>query len=564
MSGTSLLQRVIAEHVSPGMHLHFSSSPSRSNAAVRELARVFRGTAPEFVISASGFHSTLHLLVRLGLGRAYWACFFGDNYPTPRPNALYRALAQSSPERISVLSLLSYVEALRAGALGHDYAVNRSLVGTDVGRDLERAERFLPLKRVPAVEGAELGLVKAIRPDITFVHAALGDEAGNVVVSAPTSEGFWAANAAQVGVIVTVERVVSSADLRPFRDAMPIARHRVLAVCEAPGGAHPQPLHVEPRFGVASYADDFEHYRLWRRLSTDDALFARFTTWVLDAEDGERGYAEFKHAVATGELTRKSTWSSPREHESRVETAEAALYLAAARVIQEKVQTRGYRVIIAGIGASFFASRLAKIWLERAGVHVDVIVETGLIGIPCDAEGHEFLLAEHNASRSARLSNVEDALGVLCNAGQRCLGVVGAAQVDVSGAINSTRSPEGDFLVGAGGASDIAVNCAEVVVTVRAEPARLVERAAYVTSRGERVSAVVTDRATFSRTGANTPWRLEAVALAGQASLDEAIASLRALCPWPFEASAAASTLATPARERADLAAILGKEAARA
>ncbi len=562
MSGASPLQRVIAEHVTPGMHLHFSSTPSRSNAAVREVARVYRGTTPEFLISASGFHSSLHALVRLGLGRAYLACFFGDNYPVPRPNALYRELARSAPERISVISLLSYVEALRAGALGHAYAFNRSLVDTDMGRDLERAGRFRQLE-VPGEDGdaAELGLVRAIRPDITFIHAPLGDEAGNVVVSAPSSEGFWAANAANAGVIVTVERIVSEPELRAFRDAMPIARHRVLAVCESPGGAHPQPLHVEPRFGVPSYGDDFEHYVLWRELATDDALFARFTSIVLDAENGDSGYADFKRAVAAGELGRKSSSASAPARAQADEAAQAALYVAAARVIREKVRAHQYELIIAGIGASFFASRLAKIWLEREGIHVDVIVETGLIGVPCGRDGHEFLLSGHNAARSTRLSNVEDALGVLCNSGQRCLGVIGAAQVDASGAINSTRSPQGDFLVGAGGASDIAVGCAEVIVTVRAGRDRLVDRAAYVTSRGQRVHDVVTELGAFSRPSSNEPWRLDSV-MNGESAVADSIAQLREICPWQLDTSQAVSAAPISSREFADLAEILKERAA--
>ncbi len=561
MSDASPLEHVIAEHVSPGMHLHFSSTPSRSNAAVRELARVFRGTAPEFLISASGFHSTLHALVRLRLGREYLACFFGDNYPTPRPNELYRELARSAPDSISVISLLSYVEALRAGAFGHDYAVNRSLADTDMGRDLERSGRFRQLKDARAEPGAaELGLVRAIRPDITFVHALFGDNAGNVVVSAPSSEGFWAANGAKVGVIVTVERIVSSAELRAFRDAMPIARHRVLAVVEAPGGAHPQPLHVEPRFGMASYGDDFEHYSLWRELATDDTLFARFASLVLDAQNGESGYAEFKRAVERGELAPKSSRASSLGRAREDETAQTGLYVAAARVIREKVKAEQYALIIAGIGASFFAARLAKIWLEREGIHVEVIVETGLIGVPCGREGHEFLLSEHNAARSARLSNVEDALGVLCHAGQRCLGVIGAAQVDASGAVNSTRSRRGDFLVGAGGASDIAVGCAEVVVAVRAGRERLVDRVAYVTSRGERVRDIVTELGAYSRARVDAPWRLHTVT-SDESSLSDSIAALRELCPWQFDTSVTARAPAASARELADLAEILGEKA---
>jgi len=68
----------IREFVAPGDHLHFASTPSRSNASIREVARIFSGRSPEFLLSTSGFHSTAHLLARLRLGRRYLACFFGD------------------------------------------------------------------------------------------------------------------------------------------------------------------------------------------------------------------------------------------------------------------------------------------------------------------------------------------------------------------------------------------------------------------------------------------------------------------------------------------------------
>ena len=543
------------------MHLHFSSTPSRSNAAIREVARCFRRKNPEFLLSASGFHSLAHLLVRLGLGRSHLACFFGDNYPVPRPNALYQGLAGGLGRTLHVLSLLSYVEALRAGAMGQPFALNRSLLGTDMGRELERAGYLTTLGAANAgsAEGMNLGLLKAIRPDVTFVHALLGDERGNVVVCAPTSEGFWAANGAKRGVIVTVERVVSSAEVLRFKDAMPIARHQVLAVCEAPGGAHPQALFADPRFGVAGYEDDFEHYLLWRRLATDDALFAHFEKLVLDAPDGEAGYAEFLCVVAAGGFRAKARTplAANSGHVANDSEPQDALFVSAARAICRKVKEQGYELIIAGIGGSFYAARLAKLWLEREGIDVDVIVETGLIGLECGPEGDDFLLSHRNMARSERLSNVEDALGVLCSGSKRCLGVIGAAEVDATGAINSTRSPSGQFLVGSGGANDIAAAAAEVIVTVRCDPQRMVDAVGYTTSSGQRVSEVVTELATFSRANASAPWVLSSIfPRADGRPLADAVSAVRGLCPWPC--SVEASELARPIsrQERQDLEAI--------
>src|SRR5947208_9373201 len=111
------LEEAVASLVRPGMHLNFASMPSRPNAAIREIARQWRGRDPQFELSATGFHSAAHILGALRLGRRYIAAFFGDNYPIPRPNSLWgQVLAEGAD--IELWSLWSYVSALRAGALG--------------------------------------------------------------------------------------------------------------------------------------------------------------------------------------------------------------------------------------------------------------------------------------------------------------------------------------------------------------------------------------------------------------------------------------------------------------
>jgi len=75
------LADAIRAHVVPGMHLHFASTPSRSNAAIREVARAFLDTRPGFRVSSTGLHSMAHLLPLLGLADRLTACFFGKSSP---------------------------------------------------------------------------------------------------------------------------------------------------------------------------------------------------------------------------------------------------------------------------------------------------------------------------------------------------------------------------------------------------------------------------------------------------------------------------------------------------
>lgn len=534
------------------MHLHFASTPSRSNASILEVARQFRDRGPGFTLSTSGFHSLAHLLVRLRLGTKYIACFFGDNYPAPRPNALYQGLWASQPGSMQLWSLLSYVEALRAGALGHPFAVTRSLAGTDTGRDLQDCGQFTELR------DPHVGLVRAMRPDITFVHALMGDAMGNVVVSAPSCEGFWAANGARKGVVVTVEKIVPSADLGAHRDSMPIARSHVLAMCLAPRGAHPQPLYAMPRFGSDGYADDFVHYRLWRELATDDALFAAFQRAVLEADDGAEAYAAYVARVAAGDI------QIPAKRDPEAQDGPDVMLILAARGICERVKTHGYRTVLAGIGRSFAAARLAKSWLLRQQIDVDIVVETGLVGIACGAEGHPFLLSHRNMAQSAGLSNAEDALGLrACGADNRCLGVIGAAQVDALGNVNSTLSPQGRFLVGSGGANDIAAAAREVMVLAACHSDRLVDKVHYVTSAGTQVAQIITDRCVLSRT-ARGPWQISQIyGAVSAAARAQALADIRAACPWKLgEDTSDLFAAALSTDEQHDIEALHASEAA--
>ena len=65
MTPRDTLPLAIARHVTPGMHLHFASTPSRSNAAIRELARQMaaeQGGDPEWFVTGGGMQQLAPLL----------------------------------------------------------------------------------------------------------------------------------------------------------------------------------------------------------------------------------------------------------------------------------------------------------------------------------------------------------------------------------------------------------------------------------------------------------------------------------------------------------------------
>jgi acyl CoA:acetate/3-ketoacid CoA transferase beta subunit/acyl CoA:acetate/3-ketoacid CoA transferase alpha subunit len=520
------LPEALSRFVKPGMHLCFASTPSRSNAAVRELSRQFRGTSPEFTLSATGFHSLLHLLGLLRLGRRYIGCFFGDNYPVPRANGLYGTLLREG-YMLEQWSLWSYVSALAAGAYGHPFGFTRSLVGTTLGARLAEQGKLFEVAD-PVDPDRSLGLVRAIVPDITFLHAPLGDAHGNVAFSPPYGEGFYGALAARQGAIVTVERIVSSDVLVNLPHFRPLPAHRVLAVCEEPFGAHPQPLHVAPaelRALETGYADDYAGYQAWRTMSQEPEAFARFEEQVLAARDGCAAYRSFASAAHLEALRRPAS-SLPPPPPLQAEQLEPSddLLLLAGRALARRVQQGGYRAILAGIGQAFGACRLAKLLLGERGEDVELMVETGFSDIDV-AGAHPFLLSRENVESAARLTAIDSVLGALCCGGSAaCIGVIGAAEVDVEGNVNSTES-DGELLVGGGGAPDIAACAREVMVLSRAEPRRLLRKVAYVTSLGHNVRTIVTEACVFERAGNGEPWLVRDLVPARASALKELLQS---------------------------------------
>ena len=83
------------------------------------------------------------------------------------------------------------------------------------------------------------------------------------------------------------------------------------------------------------------------------------------------------------------------------------------------------------------------------------------------------------------LSDASTVLGMVVGGpGTRTVGCLGAAEVDRDGNLNSTELADGRFLVGSGGANDVASRAAACVVVTLARPERLPATVAYVTSPG--------------------------------------------------------------------------------
>ncbi|GHE12672.1 CoA-transferase [Streptomyces alanosinicus] len=529
--------------VRPGDHVHLAGTPSRPNALTYALCRVF-GADGHLTVSTTAVHSSAHALALSGVADKVIAGFAGDTYPSPRPNPLYASLHDGEPFTFEAWSLLAYVQRLIAGAQGAPYAVTASLAGTDLAEDKPGVLHRVP---DPADPEREVLLLEPLRPDVALVHGAVADEDGNIALVPPLGEGAWSAYAARRGVIASVERIVSRAELAKIADRVVIPGQRVLGLTEAPLGAHPQSLRTDGLAGVAGYLDDYDFleeivaschgeergrdwYREWvagcpshedyvrklgarrRRALTepgtgpDDGYEEETRLW-LDVAAAERSAREQASVHTVGKESAAPPAPRPVPQPVPVPaTRQERLIVLGARAVADQVRRHGYDTLLAGIGTSHMAAWLAAELLRSGGHDVKVVAELGMYGFTPEP-GDVYLFSLLHAPRSEMLAGIPEILGGMVAANPRALGVLAAAEIDPTGTINTSRGADGRWLTGSGGANDIA-SSTDCVVIAPSSRRRYVERVGYRTSPGGRVREVVSDFGRFTRLAPEGGFRL--------------------------------------------------------
>ncbi len=246
---------------------------SRWTAAAREVVRQHWNTDSAFTLIMVSLSSLGALFFHGGMLRKVVTAYSGDIFPTFTPNPVFKRAYESGAVQVEHWSILTYAQRLEAAARGLPAVVTGSIEGSSMADNdaFELVES--PFGRV--------GLLAPLHPDVTLVHGALADREGNVVLSEPLLEGPYAAWAARRGVIATVEAVVDNLDGLGHRTKIPA--HRVLAVVEAPFGAHPGGLYA-PQLPVRSYGEDIGFWSEVRRATRGD-LDEWVRKWVLEPAD---------------------------------------------------------------------------------------------------------------------------------------------------------------------------------------------------------------------------------------------------------------------------------------
>jgi len=543
--GASLADAV-ERHVQAGDSLHLVVGHTRWSAAAREVVRQWWGRDPGFELVMLSLSSLGALFFRGGLVRRVVTGYSGDTFPNFTPNPHFARAYASGDVQVEHWSFLAFAQRLEAAARGLPAIATRSIAGSS----MEGNEAFA----VVDSPFGEVGLLAPLVPDVALVHAPVADRDGNIALHPPLLEGVWGALAARRGAVVTVERIVD--DLSPWSHLVRIPSHRVLAVCEAPMGAHPGGLFTGD-LPVDGYGEDYDFWVEARAATRADDYDEWIQHWILDVPDQDAYLARLGDARIAAMRAKAAPDSWRLDEAEFVPDFDAApnrwerAAVWGARLLADRVLDLDATAVLAGAGVANLAAWLAVAQARARGSAVQLTAEIGLFGYePTPAD--PFVLNHRNFWRSTMLNDASTVLGGLVGgAGSTTIACLGGAQVDRAGNINSTEIPGGSFLVGSGGGNDVASVCTEAIVVALLAPQRTPEECGYVTSPGRAVRALVTDLGTLEK---DESGELVLTAVpSGPEPIETRVAAARDGCGWDLRVADDLRELAPPSADEIEL-----------
>ncbi|HEX9038383.1 MAG TPA: CoA-transferase [Ktedonobacterales bacterium] len=212
----------------------------------------------------------------IGAGCARKLIFsWGGNPGVGSLHRLRDAVERGWPSPLDIIehSHAGLATAYVAGASNLPFGVLRGYAGSDLPKYNDQIQ-FI---RCPFT-GEELAAVRAVRPDVTVIHAQKADRKGNALLWGILGVQKEAALAATRS-IVTVEEIVD--ELGAWPNATLLPSWAVTAVCHVPGGA-------TPSYAQGYYERDNRFYQTWDTIARDRAVFQDWVQrHVLDTADFE-------------------------------------------------------------------------------------------------------------------------------------------------------------------------------------------------------------------------------------------------------------------------------------
>ena len=366
------LSDAVERNIRPGDSVHVMLGHSRWTAAAREMARQFWGSDAGMTLIMSSLGALGALFFRGGMVRKVVTAYSGNSFPSYAPNPIFKQAYESGDVAVEHWSILTLGQRLEAAARGLPAIVTGSVAGSDLAGN----EAFSTVDS----EFGPVGLLAPLAPDVALCHAALSDIHGNLAISPPMLEGTWGAWAARRGVVATVETIVP--DLAELGHRVQIPAHRVLAVVEAPFGAHPGGCYA-PGLPVAGYGEDIPFW-------VEAAAAARgdFDAWardnLLDPPD-HSAYLKLlgdDRLIGLRLLSDPDSWrhdaeANPLPADEPISDWEVAASLGA-REVQSVVADYRADAVLAGAGVANLAAWVAVARARAAGSPVCLTAELGL------------------------------------------------------------------------------------------------------------------------------------------------------------------------------------------
>ena len=553
------LKEAIKRYVRPEMKLHLAGGIGGPSAAICEIIRQYVGSTPDFELIQSTVTGHAINLIHCNLLKKliFSACFEISTSAHPS-KVMQRAYANDGIE-LENWSLLSLQQMLMAGALGVDFMPTRSIMGSTMASD--NPESFAEIDD-PFDPGGKVGILKAINPDLSIVHGCASDVFGNTILATPYGDDIWGSLASLKGVLVTVEKIVPSEVIRKYSSLVKIPSCVVKAVCLAPMGVHPYPLANPAMEAIEPYETDEDFLRgLHMASSEPQRLDDWVNAWVIECPThehyikklGSRRISSLKKLGGKESSREKGLGELPSSELVEGYTRDEMLLIAAAREIVDRVLKSHYRTMLVGAGSRSVSARLAYHELIRRGYEIELITGNGQIGYtPQPGESSIQTLAGIYSSRM--LTDTITTHGVFVGGkNSKCLSVLGAGQVDKYGNINSSRTSDGDFLVGTGGAND-AANANEVFLILNQSRERFVETLPYVTARGDRVRRVISTLGVFSKAPGKSELCLTACFPGPRGtSLEEVIKEVENSCTWRLKIAEEVHQVPEPTKDELSL-----------
>jgi len=539
------LKTAVTEHIKEGMTLYLSRS---AEAAACEIMRQFWDRRPAFTLMMvlPGGAQAVGMIHR-GLVKKLIFTTCADLYPRPGPNPIIQRAYQRKDIEFENWSVLALTQGLMAGALNLPFMPTLSMTGSTMAEENRHAFTVIE----DPFEKGKIGAVKRLNPDVAVYHAWAADAAGNTIPAPYGDDREWGAKAAVSGVIVTVEKIVSTDFIREHSHLVKMPAYMVDAVCPAPFGAHPRAMNNRGLPDFESYDVDVPFLEEFRAAGKDPESLDRWIKeWVLDCGThderlkklgSERIYRLKGKAARDNWKIRLVQVADEASRPRRYNEIENAI-IGASRKIKDIVVKGGFKAIFAGVGLGGLAGWCAYYALKEEGYEV-YMVGAGIGFDPRPAD--PLMSSSGNIATSRMLAESIDIHGVCIGGVKRaCLGILGAAQIDQFGNINSSKVGPATYIGGAGGGNDIASGAREVVVITRQKRERFLEKVPYITCPGVQVKTLISDAGVYEKNG--DVFELTAYFSREGLPREDIIKNIKDRCGWELKVSGRVEEVTAP------------------